>query len=154
MTSAHVRPSVTQHRAQLVDALNRAIDRLVAASDVTDARATLETAMNDKTATDVAKDAENLHDKLSTILTLIKTADELDPHVLPEQELITDRKWGWGKRKKKPDELAAEALSQGEFRQRRFALQAAEANTNRRIAWFAIAAIFVNACATLGAALI
>jgi hypothetical protein len=155
MTSASEHSSDGQPRAQIVRSLNDAIDRLVGAGEIANARCGLETAIGNGNVADIARRAESLTEDLQTVLALVDTADELDPHLLPEEELFTDRKWKWlPKRRKKPNELVVDAIKTGQFRERRFALQVAEANTNRRIAWLAIAAILVNACATVGAQLI
>ena len=60
------------------------------------------------------------------------------------------KKWRWHD----PDDLVRDALKLDKFTKGRIALQAAEAKTNQRIVRWAVAAIFVNASATLLAAVI
>ena len=133
-------------RFELFEQLDKIVARLSSSDEVTSACKRLDKAVNGPGAAAHCA-AKNFKEAFEPLTTVIKIADEIDPHVLTPEELTALGN-------SKTDQLVREAATKGALRERRILLQAAEANTNRRIAWFAIAAIVVNASATIVAGLI
>jgi hypothetical protein len=133
-------------RLELIEKLDEIVARLSSSPEVKSACERLDEAVKGPGAG--AHDAANdFMMAFKPLITVIKIADQIDPHVLTPEELA-------GLGDSSTDQLVRKALTKGALRERRMLLQAAEANTNRRIARWAIAAIFVNASATLVAGLI
>jgi hypothetical protein len=131
-------------RLELIEKLDEIVARLSSSPEVKSACERLNEAVKGADAHGAANDFKKAFEPLTTV---VKIADQIDPHVLTPEELA-------GLGDSSTDQLVRKALTKGALRERRMLLQAAEANTNRRIARWAIAAIFVNASATLVAGLI
>jgi hypothetical protein len=128
--------AATRDLGAVVAALRRSIAVLSRSETVESAARELNEALDqgDLTRTPVA--AGRLNETLDLVKKLVKTADDIDPHVVDGAEL--DRLWRLA-----PDALVTEALLLGELRERRLVLQAMEAKTNRRLSSIAIGAAVV-----------
>jgi nitrogen-specific signal transduction histidine kinase len=134
-------------RRELVESLEQTILLLSSSSHVKLACERFNEAVSQSDGAVASGATRQFKEDIEPLTTLVKTADVLDPHILTAEELE-------GLGHSPTDELVRAALTKGALRERRILLQAAEANTNRRIARWAIGAIVVNACATIVAAVL
>lgn len=134
-------------RLELVDTLGMTIVALSASGHIQSACERFNQAVARSDGADSVGALPEFEEAMKPLTTLVKTTNAIDPHILTEKDLR-------GLGRSTTDELVRTALRKGSLRERRLLIQAAEANTNRTIAQWAVGAIAVNACATIVAGLI
>jgi hypothetical protein len=122
-----------EHLVILVKTLEDAAAVLAQSGIVTSAASEFDAAIHAGHKEQAVEAAARLTKSAALVQTLLKTADNIDPHILNRKE----RKRLWAL---KPDELADEVLATGEYRERRLVLEAMGERTNRRLGRIAILA--------------
>jgi hypothetical protein len=123
-------------RRALAKELRDAAGEMLHSQQIKALRDGLAAAIRDGKGESVAGQAEELRTGLKSAMELLDHADKLEPHSLEEAELRALFK-------KKPSEIAMEALVEGKLRERRMVLQAKEAETNRRAVRVALGAAVI-----------
>jgi len=128
-TADSTRPESKELRG-LVTTLQRAAAELAKSDAVKSAVVTFDAAIKDPDGRRAVA-ANHLTKSAALVEKLLETADDIDPHVVAEEEL--NRLWVLT-----PEELADEALTMGAYRERRLVLEAMAEQTNRRLGKIAL----------------